>query len=336
MLQDGKKDLAPERYDSKLFQQAYRAGIRAKELDKQKAKKDKVNKYILYACLVVFSLSSIFLLKPEPKKQYISSLQNGSSQIILALPTVNEYPVKGLLDFNISAEAVLAYSVEESNVYYEKNSKEELNIASLTKLVTAMVLIDTYGLDTDIEILKEVPDDFGWSLGISQGDVINTEEILKAMLISSYNDAAYVIANEYGYEEYLKLMNEKASLLGCSNTHFINPMGLDHEDHYSTTEDLRKIVGAVLRYPSILEIADRLGSEIIWISDGEIKKEYIYTTNQLLGKNPYIKGLKTGYTEEAGQCLITLYENGLNKYVVILLGSEDRFAETKRILNALD
>ena len=198
-----------------------------------------------------------------------------------------------------------------------------------------MVMIDTYGLDYDLEITKNIPEGYDWSLGLKQGDVIKTSELLKAMVISSYNDAAYALANEFGYDGYLGLMNKKLTELGCKDSHFVNPTGLHDDNHYSTVEDLTRIMSAVLKYPSILEVGESLGSEVVWISEENIKSEYIYTTNQLLGSNPYVKGLKTGYTDEAGQCLITRYVKGSDEYYIIIVGSQDRFGDTSKIINNL-
>jgi D-alanyl-D-alanine carboxypeptidase len=195
-----------------------------------------------------------------------------------------------------------------------------------------MVMIDIYGLDYDLEITKDIPEDYNWSLGLQKGDVIKTDELLKAMIISSYNDAAYVLANEFGYDDYVGLMNKKLLELGCKDSHFTNPTGLHEDNHYSTIRDLSKIMNAVLKYSSILQVGESLGAEIVWISDDNIESQYIYTTNQLLGSNPFVKGLKTGYTDEAGQCLITRYIKHNQEYYIVIVGSEDRFGDTQKIL----
>ena len=171
---------------------------------------------------------------------------------------------------------------------------------------------------------------------VRKGDVISTDQLLEAMLISSYNDAAYVVANEYGYEEYMALMNDKVKSLGCENTHFENPMGYDSKNHFSTVRDLKTIVNLALKYPSVLEISKKKGANISWISEGSKEEKYIYTTNRLVLDYPNVRGLKTGFTAEAGECLITFYDDMKgDRFVVILLDSEDRFGETENIIKSL-
>jgi D-alanyl-D-alanine carboxypeptidase len=336
MLDDGKKELPPERYDARLFQQAYKAGLKAKELDKQNAKKDKIKKYLLYSLSIPVVILAFVFLKPKPKENYLLTNQSFRYEEIIPYPEVqNNLSVKGVIDVSISAKSGVAVNVKTNQYIFEKRIDDQIYPASLTKLVTAMVMIDIYGLDYDLEITKDIPEDYNWSLGLQKGDVIKTDELLKAMIISSYNDAAYVLANEFGYDDYVGLMNKKLLELGCKDSHFTNPTGLHEDNHYSTIRDLSKIMNAVLKYSSILQVGESLGAEIVWISDDNIESQYIYTTNQLLGSNPFVKGLKTGYTDEAGQCLITRYIKHNQEYYIVIVGSEDRFGDTQKILNNL-
>lgn len=333
------KTLGPERYDSRLFNQVYRANIKAKQLKEDKDKKRKNILIYSSVSLIVTLITIFFIFKPKPPKQYVQLGDMDNLSYVqhkdIVLPDVNQSRVLGALDMELSAKSAIVYDLNSHRDILSKNTDERLNIASLTKLVTSMVMIDTYGLDYSLEITKEVPEDIEYTLGLQKGDVISTDQLLKAMLISSYNDAAYVLANEYGYDAFIELMNQKVKDLGCENTNFVNPMGYDSKNHYSTVQDLKRIVSAVLNYPSILETTQLTGNSISWISNDEMVEDYIYTTNRLVLENLYVNGLKTGYTEDSGECLITLYESEDMRFIVILLDSEDRFGETEDIIDAL-
>jgi D-alanyl-D-alanine carboxypeptidase (penicillin-binding protein 5/6) len=339
MLNTDNNELSPERYDSRLFNQVYRAGLKAKEAEERE--KEKKKKLLIFGIsfLVLICVLFVFLFKPKPKENYISSIPiSDISSSSIPIPIVLENNLLEIRDLDVTANSVLVYDLKTNHEYFSKNRDEVTSIASLTKLMTAIVLIDTYGLDSEIEIKNEVPSDMDWSIGLKKGDIIPSRDLLNGMLISSYNDIAYVVANEYegGYEAFLTLMNEKAKLIGCNNTNFVNPMGFDSEDHYSSVSDLKKIINVALQYPSILSIVEKKGEKISWISEGEGKDEYIYTTNQLVVNDNNVRGFKTGYTPEAGQCLITLYDNLKDeKFVVIVLNSEDRFGDTEKIIEAV-
>lgn len=126
-------------------------------------------------------------------------------------------------------------------------------------------------------------------------------------------------------------MNTKASSLGLKDTHFSNPCGFDNSENYSTVNDLRKIVSAFLEYPTLTDIVDSLSIEVEYIRGGENINKTIYTTNAML-EEENVKGIKTGYTEDAGKCLISLfeYEDG-SRLVTILLNSEEREEDTESI-----
>ncbi len=339
MLNTENKEFSPERYDSRLFNQVYRAGLKAKETEeREKENKKKLITFVILSLFLVCFLL-VFIFKPKPKENYISTVpvQNINLNSI-SIPFVLENQSLEVLDLDVTANSVLVYDLKTNQEYFSKNKDEVTSIASLTKLMTAIVLVDTYGLDREIEIKNDVPSDMDWSIGLKKGDIISSKDLLNAMLISSYNDVAYVVANEYegGYEAFLKLMNEKAKLIGCRDTNFVNPMGFDSENHYSSASDLKKIINVVLKYPSILSVVEKPGEKISWISEGEEKEEYIYTTNQLVVNDSNVKGFKTGYTSEAGQCLITLYDNLKDqKFVVIVLNSEDRFGDTEKMIEAV-
>lgn len=198
--------------------------------------------------------------------------------------------------------------------------------------MSTLVALDNYKLTDTITVSRDnLPEDLVWELELEEGDTILVEEILEAMLISSYNDAAYALANSLDYTTFIEQMNNKAKALGMNNTHFDNPAGWDSPNNYSTAKDLTKLVTAVLNNQTILDITQKSSSKVTWRSNGEVITKNIYTTNQLLNVNPYNIGLKTGITDQAKQCFIGYFEYDQQKTFVIVLGSEDRFTDTNLI-----
>jgi D-alanyl-D-alanine carboxypeptidase (penicillin-binding protein 5/6) len=326
------KELHPERYDESLFKRAYKAGLELKELNEKEKKK----KFLIQIVLIIFSLLlisfGIYYLATNKPPEYTSPVVWDIEEI---LPSKSPVYVYGIEDVNtdISSESSIVFDPDSGEILFKKDIDTRRKIASLTKIMTAIVVMDNMNL-TDTVTVENIPtygEEEIWSMELEQGDVITVENLLKMMLVSSYNDAAIVLAESFGSEEFLSLMNEKASILGLSNTHFSNPCGFDNSDNYSTADDLRKLVSAFLEYPTLTDIVKNLSMRVEYIRDGDTVTKTIYTTNSML-EEEYVKGIKTGYTEDAGECLISLfeYDNG-KRLVTILLNSEDRDEDTKEI-----
>ena len=235
-----------------------------------------------------------------------------------------------------TSKSVLLINLDTDSVIFEKNSAEKLPIASLTKVITALVVLDKVkDLDTQIPVKKELIrslDGTGSSLsGIIAGEILTPKQLLHCLLITSGNDAALILADYVGggsVENFVNMMNEKALSLGCRNTHFTNPHGLDEDDHYSTAKDLCLIAKNAMKNSLLMEIASTTTSKIL----GD-KRYPLVTTNSMIDKArggkyfyKYAKGIKTGYSSKAGKCLISTASNGEYSYLCIVLGG---FSEKK-------
>lgn len=334
------KNLPDERYDEKLFKQAYKAGLEARELEKKQKRKKIILKVggIVLTLVVIVSTIVLLLSLKEEKIEYIEA-NSFSKQVQLTqisnLVEVSSPPLM-ISTNNISAQSALVFDPSSGSVIYEKNSNERRPIASITKLLSVLVVLETFDIEESIEVsLENIPENLDWQLELMEGDRIKVDYLLKAMLLSSYNDTAYVIANAYpngGYSAFISAMNKKATSLRMSESMFSNPAGIDSESNYSTAQDVGKLVSAVINNQYILDIVSSGSFNISWNSGEELKSKKVYTTNQLYGVNPYIKGLKTGITENAKQCFVGLFEytNG-NQLVTVVLGSEDRFTDTANL-----
>lgn len=333
------KTLPDERYDEKLFKQAYKAGLEAKELEKNRTKKKKVVRIVLSLLLVlsvVGSLSYFIFFRKEPP-EYIESIEVNKQTSLSVIKDEFEVSSKtlGVSISNISASSALVFNGKNGSVIYEKNIDEKLPIASITKLISVMVALDSMNIEDSVDVsLENIPEDLDWKLELKDGDRIKIDYLLKSMLLSSFNDSAIVLANAYpnGYDAFVSAMNRKAKSLGMDSSSFDNPAGLDSEKNFSTARDVGKLVSAVLNYKYILDITDLGGTKISWNSGDELVSETVYSTNKLYGVNRYVKGLKTGITDMAKQCFVGyfVYDN-MNELVTVILGSEDRFKDTERL-----
>lgn len=240
----------------------------------------------------------------------------------------------------VTAAAVLIKDIETGMVMYEKQPEARLPIASLTKLMTALVVMDYGNPDDEVEIS---PTDLAVStyrVDFTPGEKLTVRDLLIAMLVSSANDAALTLSRyaSGSTENFVKDMNDKAVALGMNDTSFTNPVGFDDPKHFSTASDLALLVDEFLHHPTLLKMVEMKTAEIASVSGKETR--LLATTNQLLRERPEIHGLKTGYTAEAKGGLILLVDKGGEatspKYYMIILGSSDREREANLLLDWVD
>lgn len=250
-------------------------------------------------------------------------------------------------NIEIGAKSALAVSFDEKRIYYEKNSRARLPMASLTKLMTALVVVENYDLDKVITILPDALTREGEKGDLRSYEKITTRSLLTMMLVESSNDAAMVLAQNLpekieknasnSYNNFINLMNQKAWELELDDTHFDNPDGLDSPTHYSTALDLSRLFRYILeRYSWITKIM-HAQNVVIYSFDGKIEHR-LKNSNDLLGRISEIEAGKTGFTDNAGGCLI-LFITGFGDFdrgiISVVLGSEDRFGESEKLINWL-
>lgn len=241
---------------------------------------------------------------------------------------------------NLTVDADSAFAMDEGTdfIFFEKNAYKRRPIASLTKIMTALVVLENSKLDDTVTISPKAMTIFGDKKGLLAGEKIKLEDLLKVMLIDSNNAAAYALAEHTGgssADKFVALMNEKAQKLGLKNTKFFNPTGLDMagEENYSTAYDLAQLTQSAFSENLIWEIS-RTQEATVYSLDGK-QKHYVKNTDELLGQLDNVFGGKTGYTTDAGECLVLISENPdkTHKVISVVLNAKDRFAETKKIVN---
>lgn len=232
---------------------------------------------------------------------------------------------------NFTGQAVLAEDLDSERILYEKNANLRLSPASTTKLMSAIVAVDHFQSG---DILTVYPEDIvdGSSMGLNAGDRFSFRSLLYGMLLNSGNDAAFTIASNYpgGLNMFILQMNKKAKELGLGDTNFQNPAGFDAPSQYSSAYDLAKIAKAAIASPQIAKIVATRETSIA--SSDNSKLYELRNLNQLLGEQGVL-GIKTGTTELAGENFVGLVDRNNHKILTVVLKSEDRFGETRSLIN---
>jgi serine-type D-Ala-D-Ala carboxypeptidase (penicillin-binding protein 5/6) len=251
----------------------------------------------------------------------------------------------------ISADAVFVTDISTGIELFAQNPDEPLPPASLTKIVSALVVLERANLDDTIEILEDdLVSAEESQVGLVAGDRLSVRDLLHGMLIPSGNDATLALARHVGsaalgesvsaeqaVAEFVSMMNAKAAELGATASHFSNPTGIDQEGHVMSARDITTLTRAALENSLFSEIVSK--TEAVLSSDIEPDGYRVTTTNQLLAEG-LVTGVKTGTTARAGGCLVTSFAVGPNEIVVSEAadGSQDttaRFAETRALLDAV-
>src|SRR3989344_6406234 len=200
----------------------------------------------------------------------------------------------------ISAKSALVYDLTTNKIIFEKNPKEKLPMASLTKIMTSIIVLENYKREEKFKVRKEnlVGEN---TMGLSSGEVLTVEELLYGLILPSGNDAAEVLSSNYmgGRKNFIKAMNNKARSIGALDTSFTNPTGLEGDgDQYSTVFDLLVITKYAMQFPLFRKAASTFEYNIEYSQDH--KSFYLQNETNLLTSYPGVLGVKTGYTPEAG------------------------------------
>lgn len=204
--------------------------------------------------------------------------------------------------------------------------------ASLTKVVTALVARDEYDLDEVVEASSLVLQTHGSDLGLQPGMRITVRNLLYSLLLKSANDAGMALAahHPFGYEHFIALMNQKARSVGAKNTNLRNPHGLDQIGHVSSAWDMALFTRELLADPVLAEIVATKTHTMPW-KDGGIRTFDHH--HKLIGQYPDIVGVKTGFTQQAGHCLITAARTAAGLAFTVVMDSQDHYADTRALLD---
>src|SRR3989344_4025945 len=228
----------------------------------------------------------------------------------------------------ITAEGAYIVDLPSFTPVYEKNPHQQFIPASTAKIITALVAADLYEPD-DVLTVKRIIEE-GQIMELKIGERLTAENLLYGILVHSANDAAYALADNYDFEKFLALMNQKAQELSMFNSHFVDPAGLEEFDQYMTPFDLALAARALLENS---ELKKMVATKEITIADVDYKYFHkLANVNKLLGEMQGIGGLKTGFTENAKENLVSFYKSNGHQLIIVILKSEDRFEDTRQII----
>lgn len=267
-------------------------------------RKDNINFYIaiLILCAIVFSFLTIYAF--------------GAHREV------------GML---LSARSAVLYQPEIDKFVVSKNAEERLPMASTTKIMTALIALESSNFDESVEIDDSAIGVEGSSAYLRRGDVLTMEELLYALLLQSANDAAVAIACHIGgdVEGFADMMNEKAKKLGLLDTHFTNPHGLDSDEHYTTARDLAIIASEALKNPDFKRIVSTYKKTF---STEERIRTYV-NHNKLLRMYDGCIGIKTGFTKKSGRCLVGAAEKDGLTFISVTLDAPSDWSDHRKMLD---
>lgn len=269
----------------------------------------------------------------SPLPDFLTSFKNNQ----VATLSVWIPQIKGIFNLNepkISAKAAIVYDLTKNKTIYSKNPQQKLPIASLTKIMTAVIALENKKSD-DFYVVKKSDLVGENAMGLSEGETLNLRELLYGLILVSGNDSAEVLASNFpgGRKSFIQAMNNKAKALGLKNTNFTNPSGLEGDgDQYSTAYDLLVVTKyALSKFPTFNDIVSTPVYEIYYTG----KHKYFYLENEtnLLTSYQGVRGVKTGYTPEAGLCLVTYLKYEGHEIIGVILSSDNRRDEMKELLD---
>lgn len=286
--------------------------------------KTSVATLVLLLALAIFAAGDIFLNFAQ-KQPAVSTNRPLADLAPYPVQKENYQPPP-----DISAASVVVIDVKSGLALFEKNPQTKLLPASTTKLMTALVALEKCSLEQIVtvgEVEKEPT-----SMGLAPGDNISVRDLLYGLLVASGNDAAYTLAASCASSvaQFVKEMNFKARELGFRNTHFTNPAGFDDPAHYTTAQDLAKLARVAITNPTVAKIVSTK-STVVTDATGN-KTYFLENINELLGEVEGIEGIKTGQTEGSQEVLVTQTTRNGHTIITVVLGSLDRFAESKSLI----
>ncbi len=234
----------------------------------------------------------------------------------------------------LSASGVILFDLQSGEELFSRNADQRRPMASLTKIMTALLILEHHELTETVTVSAGAEKIRGSTIGVKAGEQFSVGALLKGMLIPSANDVAYTLAifDAHSVGAFVQQMNLRATTLGLKNTHFTNPAGLDGEMLYSTPRDLGWLTMAALKNQNFRSIVKTHSAKI---ADSEGKEFDLRNTNELLQDNDNVFGVKTGTTNGAGECLIVLFEEQSHPYLLVLLGSKDRYTDSLYVLQGV-
>jgi D-alanyl-D-alanine carboxypeptidase (penicillin-binding protein 5/6) len=277
---------------------------------------------IAYFCTIALALTCV-AAKPKSKQQFKPvrpmEIPDGISEVRKAEPVAPPPGSVSKIAPKTRAAAVMVIDARTGEIFYEKNADASRPAASTQKLLTALIVAERGFLDRTVTVQPVDTYAEPVKLNIKAGETYERMELLRALLVKSSNDVARCLARDAAgsVEGFAELMNQKARELGATRSNFVNPNGLPEPGQYSSARDLAIIAKAAYANPTIRSIVC-LPQIVFRYSNGRTRA--LENTNKLLKRLAYCNGMKTGYTEAAGRCLIASGARPGRDIIVVVLG----------------
>lgn len=260
--------------------------------------------------------------------------------IIIILNLLFIPKIVNALEINLNAKSAILIEESTGKIIYEKNADERLNPASMTKIMSLIIIMENIenkniSYTDEVLVSKNASGMGGSQVYINTGEKYTVEELIKGVAIASANDAVVALAEKVGgtEENFVKMMNDKALSLGLKNTNFVNPHGLDEENHYSTARDMSVMAKELLKYKDILNFTSKY-EDYFKKKDGS--SIWLVNTNKLVKFYEGMDGLKTGYTEKAGYCLTATASKNNLRFISVVMGEDSIENRTEDTLNLMN
>jgi serine-type D-Ala-D-Ala carboxypeptidase (penicillin-binding protein 5/6) len=280
---------------------------------------------ILVLLVAVAAAAALLVVAPS------AHASNLDDPIVIATPGGDDQPDAP----RVTAKAAVLMDMDTGTVLYSRNADKQLEMASTTKMMTAILILESLPLDKEVKVPAAAVGVSGSVLGLHRGETFTVEQLLYAMLVPSANDAAVTlaVAQAGSVKAFVVEMNAKAQEMGLTDTHFVNDCGLHAVNHYSSAKDLATIAGYAMRNPVFRRIVST--KEYTLPLAGGVTDRVIKTSNELLDDYDWINGIKTGSTPWAGYCLVSSATKDGMTLISVVLGAKDqdtREAESRALL----
>lgn len=232
---------------------------------------------------------------------------------------------------DVSAASAIVFVADSGEILFEKDAYKRRSMASTTKIMTAVIALESEKLDSTVTISNKMVRVEGTSMGLKSGDKITLENLVRGMMLLSGNDAANAIALYLGgsEEDFAVMMNDKAIELGMRDTNFVTASGLDDDEHYTTAFDMALLTAYAMRNPSFREIVSMSKGKVEYISPDATYTYYNH--NKFLSMYDGACGVKTGFTKKSGRCLVTAVKKNGNLVIAVTLNAGDDWNDHKKL-----
>lgn len=234
---------------------------------------------------------------------------------------------------SLSAECAVVINASTGEVLFEKNAYKRHSMASTTKIMTALLAIESGKLQSEIIVNKEMLCVEGTSMGLQENDSVSLLELVYGLLLASGNDAANVVAMFLAgsLEEFAVLMNARASEIGMTDTNFVTPSGLDSEEHYSTAYDMALLGMEAVKNPMFLSVCSSESATLTYGNPPYLRT--LTNHNRLLKSYDFALGIKTGFTKKSGRCLVSYAKNASEELVAVTFNAPDDWNDHRKLLD---